>query len=140
MMMMRVNQPTVSDLMNRFFNDFDHNYEVKNYYKPAVNIHENDNEYLLDFMVPGMKKEDFQINLENDLLTVSAEIKNENEEKRDGYSRKEFSFGSFKRSFTLPDTVNADNIKASYNNGILEVTLPKKEEAKPQPARMIEIA
>lgn len=138
-MMMRFSQPTVSDLMTRFMNDFNFDNAAKDCYKPAVNIKENDEGFSLDFMVPGMKKEDFKINLENDVLKVSAELKEEKEEDNQGYYRKEFAFGSFCRSFTLPESVDSENIKASYENGILTVGLPKKEEAKPQPARLIDI-
>ncbi len=136
---MRFSQPTVSDLMNRFMNDFNMENPTRDCYKPAVNITENDEEFSLDFMVPGMKKEDFKINLENDVLTVSAELKEEKKEENRGYYRKEFSYGSFCRSFTLPESIDSENIKASYENGILTVGLPKKEEAKPQPARLIDI-
>jgi HSP20 family protein len=108
--------------------------------KPAVNIRENENEFELDIMVPGMKKEDFKINVESDILTVSAEVTTKDEVKDKEYVRKEFYFGSFNRRFSMPDSVNADKIEANYTNGILVVSLPKKEEAKPQPVRMIEIA
>lgn len=136
---MRMNQPTVSEMMNRFYNEFN-NSEMKDCYRPAVNIKEHDDAFEMSFMVPGMKKEDFKINLEDEILTVSAEVETEKEEKKKGYSRKEFAFGSFKRRFSVPDSIEAEKISAAYNNGILEVTLPKKEEAKPQPARMIDVA
>ena len=89
------------------------------------------------------KKEDFKIEVENDLLTISSEQSNEvvdeKEENKVKYTRKEFSFSSFKRSFTLPETINVDAIKASYENGILSFNLPKKEEALPKPKRLIEL-
>ena len=86
-----------------------------------------------------MTKEDFNLELNDDVLTISSEKKVENEEKKDNYTRREFSFQSFKRSFSLPETVDSANIHAKYENGILTIDLPKKEEAKPQPARTIEI-
>ncbi|GGX09270.1 Hsp20/alpha crystallin family protein [Aquimarina muelleri] len=108
---------------------------------PAVNIKETDDEYTLELAAPGLIKEDFNIELNNDLLIISSEKKIENESEEKGrYTRKEFSYTSFKRSFTLPETANADKIEASYENGMLLIKLPKKEEAKVQPKRWIEIS
>ncbi|MCR9286424.1 MAG: Hsp20/alpha crystallin family protein [Bacteroidetes bacterium] len=113
---------------------------------PAVNIKESDEGFNLELAAPGLGKEDFKLELENDILTISAEKKveketaEENENKTEKYTRREFSFQSFKRTFTLPETVDISNINANYENGVLLVNLPKKEEAKPQPARLIEIA
>lgn len=98
---------------------------------PAVNVHETDNAYEMELNVPGRKKEDFKINLENGLLTVSFEKKEENNTNAAKTLRREFSYQSFKRSFNIDDTVDADNIQAKYDNGILILTLPKKEQAKP---------
>ena len=109
---------------------------------PAVNIKETDHEFALEVAAPGMKKDDFNVEVDKNVLTISSEVKNENEEKKeDGtYSRREFSYASFRRVFTLPDTVNEDKINATYEDGVLKLTLPKKEEALPKPKRMIEIA
>ncbi|MFD2561627.1 Hsp20/alpha crystallin family protein [Aquimarina rubra] len=107
---------------------------------PAVNVKENDNDFVIELAAPGLVKEDFNIELDNDVLMISSEVKNETTEEKDNYTRKEFSYSTFKRSFTLPDTVNSVDILASYDNGILSVTLPKKEEAKVQPKRLIEIS
>ena len=107
---------------------------------PAVNIKENEKEFELELAIPGKKKEDFNIEVDNNVLTVSMEDKNEHEVKEENYTRKEFSYTSFKRAFTLPETVNEEKINAAYTNGILRFTLPKKEEAFPKPKRMIEIA
>jgi HSP20 family protein len=106
---------------------------------PAVNIKENEKEYYLELFVPGRSKEDFTIEIDEAVLTISSEIKKENEEVNDNYSRKEFSISSFKRSFTLPDTIATDKIDANYEGGILKFNLPKKEEALPKPKRMIEL-
>ena len=106
---------------------------------PAVNIKENEKEYYLELFVPGRSKEDFIIEIDEAVLTISSEIKKENEEVNDNYSRKEFSISSFKRSFTLPDTIATDKIDANYEGGILKFNLPKKEEALPKPKRMIEL-
>lgn len=107
---------------------------------PAVNIMENERAFELALSVPGRNKEDFAIEVEDNKLSVASEVKTENEIERPKYTRREFAFKSFKRVFSLPDTVNVDEIKADYVNGILTFTLPKKEEALPKPKRMIELA
>ncbi|MCK9410925.1 MAG: Hsp20/alpha crystallin family protein [Prolixibacteraceae bacterium] len=107
---------------------------------PAVNILEDDNRIQIEVAAPGMKKEDFKIDLEHNRLTVSAEVSTENSESGERYSRKEFSYRSFRRLFNIPvETINGDQIEAAYKDGILLVTLPKREELKPKPARAIEI-
>lgn len=109
---------------------------------PAVNIQESDENFLVAVAAPGKTKEDFNIELDNDVLTISSEEKKESEttENRGRFTRKEFSYSNFKRAFSLPETVDSEKISASYNNGVLEIMLPKKEEAKVPPKRMIEIA
>jgi HSP20 family protein len=107
---------------------------------PAVNIAENDDSYVIEVAAPGLEKKDFSVSLENDCLTISSEKENKSEESNERYTRKEFMYHSFRRSFTLPDTVNSDKIKASHKNGILYVTVPKKDEAVVKPARQIEVA
>lgn len=97
---------------------------------PAANVQENENEFIIDLAVPGMNKADFQIKIENGALSISSEKQEESEDKTDDYTRKEFSYSSFSRSFRLPDSVKEDKIKAKYDNGVLKVSLPKKEEAK----------
>ncbi|WP_417444896.1 Hsp20/alpha crystallin family protein [Joostella sp.] len=116
--------------------------ENKKSFVPPVNIKENDNGFSLELAVPGMKKDDFKVEIDKNVLTVSAEVKNEKEASKENevYSRKEFSFSSFKRVFTLPDTVNNDEINATYEAGVLTLALPKKEEALPKPKRLIDIA
>lgn len=109
---------------------------------PAVNVSENENEYKIDVAAPGMEKNDFKLNFDNGRLTISSEKKNEKEEK-DGelVTRREFSYQSFQRSFTVPETVvDTEKISAKYNNGILHVILPKREEVKPKPAKEIKIS
>lgn len=109
---------------------------------PAVNVKETDEDFYIELAVPGLSKEDFNIELDNDVLTISSETKSEKEtiENKGKYTRKEFSYSSFKRSFSLPDTVEGTAIEASYENGVLLVAIPKKEEAKIQPKRLIEIS
>ena len=108
---------------------------------PAVNIEEKEDKYILEMAAPGKSKKDFNIELDNDLLMISSEIKEENqtEDKERNFTRREFSYESFKRSFTLPETIDTTKIKAAYKNGVLSLDLPKREEAKTQPKRMIDI-
>jgi len=107
---------------------------------PPVNIQENEDEFLVELAVPGKTKADFNIELNNDVLTISSEEKNENSnnEKRK-FTRREFSFKTFKRTFSLPETIDSVKIAANYEQGLLQITLPKKEEAKVQPKRLIEV-
>lgn len=103
---------------------------------PAVNISENENEHLIEVSAAGFEKDQFNIEMEDNKLTISAEIKEENSEdntaketkKQSYYTRREFRSASFKRSFTLPKNVDSENIAASYENGILKLVLPKKAE------------
>ena len=106
---------------------------------PAVNIVESKDDYRIDVAAPGLNKEDFKVNLENNVLTVSSE-KEEKQEEDGKVMRKEFSYYSFSRSFTLPLTVNAEKIRATHKDGILQVIIPKKEEAKEKPSREIKIS
>src|SRR5690606_5042435 len=108
---------------------------------PAVNIKEQDKSFSVELAVPGMKKEDFKIELDKDMLTVSAEISSESESEDEAlYSRREFKYASFKRVFTLPKAIDKDQINASYTDGVLNLTLPKLEAAIPAPKRLVEIA
>ena len=109
---------------------------------PAVNVLENENEFKIDVAAPGMEKKDFKLNYDNGRLTISSEKKDEKEEKNgDVVTRREFSYQSFQRSFTVPETVvDAEKIAAKYDNGILHVILPKREEVKPKPAKEIKIS
>jgi HSP20 family protein len=103
---------------------------------PAVDIFDNDNEIILKAELPGLKKEDIDIHVEDNLLTLRGERKREEEVKEKGFFRSERAYGAFSRSFTLPATVAVKKISADYKDGILAVTLPKAEEAKP---RQIEV-
>jgi len=110
---------------------------------PAVNVVEDENNFHVEVAAPGMKKDDFKVNLENDVLTISSEKKDEDVQKNDqgNYTRREFSYNAFKRSFTLPENqIDVDNIKAVYEDGVLKLALPKKEEAKVKPVREISIS
>lgn len=99
---------------------------------PSVDIVEKQDEYLVEIELPGVRKEDVKITLESNVLTIRGEKKHESEKKEDQYHRVERSYGAFQRSFTLPLTVKGDKIDASYKDGILQIHLPKAEEAKPK--------
>ena len=107
---------------------------------PAVNIREDEKNYVLELAIPGIDKKDLKIDVNEDVLTISSETKNESEESRDGYKRKEFSYTSFSRSFYVPENVNRDKIDANYKDGVLSVELPKQEEEKNKIARQIKIS
>ncbi|WP_339754396.1 Hsp20/alpha crystallin family protein [uncultured Winogradskyella sp.] len=107
---------------------------------PAMNVKEHDDEFEIEFAAPGFSNKDFEVTIDDNILNVCGEKKTELEEKEEDYTRKEFSYNSFKRSLSLPKTVNADqNVKATYKNGILKLNLQKKEEAKEQPKKIIEV-
>lgn len=101
-------------------------------WSPRVDLIENDNEFVLKADLPGIDKKDLKVQVENNMLTISGERKYENEDKSDRYYRNERFYGRFQRSFSLSDRVKADAIKADYKDGVLTVTLPKAEEAKPK--------
>jgi HSP20 family protein len=112
-----------------------------NQFIPKVNIRDAGEAYIVDMAVPGMRKKDFSIELENEVLKIaSKKVTHEVESHNESYLRREFGFAEFERSFTLPDTIDEEKIKASYANGILSVHLFKKEEAKPKPPRTITIS
>jgi HSP20 family protein len=106
---------------------------------PAVNITENKNEYNVSLAAPGMKKDDFKIDMDGNLLTISSETKQEKETKEEKYTRKEFNYSSFSRTFTIPDEINKEKIDAHYENGILRLVLPKKEEARKNLTKSIQV-
>lgn len=106
---------------------------------PAVNIREDEKNYSLELAIPGIDKKDLKIDINEEVLTISSETKNVNEEEKEGYKRKEFSFSSFCRSFYIPENVNRDKIGASYKDGILTVELPKIDEEKTKITRQIKI-
>ncbi|SMG33100.1 Hsp20/alpha crystallin family protein [Arenibacter troitsensis] len=107
---------------------------------PMVNIKETAEDYFVEMAVPGLKKSDFNIVLDNQVLSISTETEEQKDLKEENYTRREFGYASFKRSFTLPETVDEGKIKAKYDEGILSINLPKKEEAKQKPARSIQIS
>ena len=133
----------VPDMMDQFFrNDFLSSFfsDGADYTVPAVNIKELEKGFEIEVAVPGLRKEDFSITLDKGLLTISSESKMENKEESDKYTRREFSFNSFRRSFNLPDSVDMDKIKARHENGILTIVLPKIDEAKMKSTKTIKIS
>lgn len=107
---------------------------------PRVNITETDEDFRVEMAAPGMKREDFHVELDNDTLVIWSELSDNQEENNASYTRREFSYESFRRTFHLPNTVEADKIRAKYEDGILRLSIPKKEEAKRKPARKIKIS
>ncbi len=135
----RERMPYFADLINDLF-DTTITPDFRRTTVPGVNISETDEMYKLEMAAPGLEKDDFKINIENDVLSVSAEKKSESTENNDKITRREYSYSSFNRSFTLPEMVDTDKIAASYNNGIMKIELPKKEEAKPKTPKEIKVS
>lgn len=142
MNLIRFNQHPVN-MLSELMEDFDRNFvfrpQTRNF-TPSVNISETEEGFGLELAAPGLNKEDFKVNLDNNVLTISAELRNENEEKSEKLIRREFSYSSFSRSFSLPKSIDLDKIKADYKDGILKIGLPKREEAKVAVNREISIA
>jgi HSP20 family protein len=131
-----------NDFLNRDWYDWSNqNFSLTNTTIPSVNIKETENEFEVDMAAPGMAKDDFRIELNNSVLTISSE-KQSDSKTNDGknITRREFSYQSFSRSFTLPAIVETDKISAKYENGILRLNIPKKEEAKPKPVKQITVS
>jgi HSP20 family protein len=123
-----VKRSSFPSLLEEFFNSdrfFDADFFKKDWV-PAVNIAEKDNQYEVELAIPGMKKEDIQIQVDRGVLKVSGESKTEKEEKDKKFTRKEFSYSSFSRSFTLPENTDENQIEAKYEDGILKLTIAKK--------------
>jgi HSP20 family protein len=113
-----------SDALEQFWSDE----EVS--WMPSANIKERTNDFKIDLAVPGMDKKDFHVEVENGLLTVSGERKEEAKEENEKLSRREFHYGSFKRSFSLPETADAENINGQYKDGVLSITIAKRDDSK----------
>lgn len=131
--------PVFSRFFEDFFNDepfFSNTFMNR---VPAVNIIENKDAFNVELAAPGLKKDDFKINLDNNLLTIECSKEDSKEEKDERYTRREFCFSSFQRSFTVPNTIDTNKIEAKYEDGVLNITLPKKEEAKEKPVKQIKI-
>jgi HSP20 family protein len=129
---------------DRFFTprlfDLDDDFITGDISSPPANITETNKEFLLDLSVPGMKREDFELEVENGVLTISSEKEEEKKEEDKNYHRREFSYTSFSRTFTLPDNVDENNISAKYDNGMLKITLPKSETTVSKPKKEIKVS
>jgi HSP20 family protein len=140
--------PSMPSLLNDFLADDWLNSSLANWKSsgatlPAVNVRETNDDFRIEVAAPGMKRDDFKVELDNNVLTISSQREDSREEKdKDGgYTRREFSYQSFQRSFTLPETrVEGEKIAAKYVDGILQITIPKREEAKVKPAKQIAVS
>ena len=138
-------QTSLWDPFDNFFNDFFEG-EFKpgrmplNTNVPAANVKEMDDSFHIELAAHGMSKKDFKIELEDDVLSIRAEHKEESEEKKERYTKREFNYSSFIRSFRLPEHVKSDKIKAKYDNGILTLDIPKAEEVAQSKVREISIS
>jgi HSP20 family protein len=122
---------------DEFFND---DFFEEDSLMPAMNVKEHNEDFEIEFAAPGFTKKDFEVTIDGDILHVNGEKSKESEEKEEGYTCKEFSYNSFKRSLKLPNTIKKDqDIKATYKNGILKLNLLKKEEVKATPKKVIEV-
>lgn len=132
-------KPVYTDVFDSFFNSDSFLPKSTVVRIPAVNIAENENEFHIELAVPGLKKEDFKINLEQDQLTISAERKSESTEQDESkkYNRLEYNYSSFMRSFTLPESADHSKIEAEYRDGILFVSIARKDEAKIQSKEIV---
>ena len=127
-------------LLDELFDDRWFNFDTFNQTFPAVNTIEKDNQYLLEIAVPGMDKKDFEIEIQNDLISISSISKQEKEVNDNlNYNRQEFNYNSFHRTFSLPKEVDQSKIKAIYSNGILTITLPKLKEVISKSKKLIEV-
>ena len=141
-MLARVNRNYVPAYWDDFFNDSFFN-QLKsttcNGNTPAVNVSEDDKGYSIEVAAPGIGRKDFNIAIENEVLTISSELKANKEEQKQNFLRREFNYHTFKRSFQLPDTVDQDHIEATHEAGVLKLRLPKKEEEVQKAPRQIEV-
>ncbi len=131
----------LQDRMNKLFEESFRRFrstdlDLAGGFVPAVDIYETDNEIVLKAEIPGVSKEDIKIEVQDGVITLKGEKKVEKEVKEENYHRIERAYGSFQRSFSLPSNVDRDRIKAAYKDGVLEVVLPKKEEAKPREVKI----
>lgn len=128
-------------LLSDFFDNdrFFDSSELRKLSMPAVNVKETEKDFEIEVAAPGLNKKDFKINVDNGVLTISSEKKEEKEQKEKDYTRKEFSYSSFSRSFTLPENVNENDIKANYQEGILKLNVAKKAIAQAKAKKAIEV-
>ena len=144
-LMKKTNGERTPDIFRGFSNIFDEFFRNElmtrdiSGFVPAVNIGEDNDNYFVEIAAPGYSKEDFKVEMVDHMLSISAERQKEESEEQKNYSRKEFTYGSFKRTLSMPETVNEEDIHAKYQDGVLKLTLPKKEESKAKPPKEIDI-
>ena len=140
MNMIRKTTPWFPSLFDEFFTrDFGIDLAPRTHQTPAVNITEKDNAFHLELVAPGKEKKDFDVELEEDTLTISTNSDSGIAEDDTQFTRREFDYASFNRSFRIPETIDTKCIKANYKNGLLSIILPKRKEAIPEPKKQIEI-
>lgn len=140
MNIVRKTNPLFPSLFDEFFTrDYGIDLAPRTNHTPAVNITEKDDAFHLELIAPGKDKKDFDVELEEDTLTISTTAENEIAEDSTQFTRREFDYASFSRSFRIPETIDTKNIKANYKNGLLSIVLPKRKEAIPEPKKKIEI-
>jgi HSP20 family protein len=122
------------DMLSNLFDDMQTGISV-----PAVNIIEGKEDFRIEVAAPGLDKKDFTIDVKNNVLFITSEKRNEDEQNGEKYMRREFSYSSFRRSFSLPNSVDSDKIRATHKDGVLSIQIPKKEEAKEKPPKQIQI-
>jgi HSP20 family protein len=136
------NRPTIGgSMLSDFFDDdrFFYSPWLKGQNMPAVNIKDNEKNYEVEVAAPGYTKKDFNISIENGLLTISAEKKEETEKTEDNYTRKEFGYTSFSRSFALPENTSEEDVQARYEDGVLKLLISKRSQSPAKPKKAIEI-
>ena len=140
MNIIRRTTPWFPSLFDDFFNrEFGIDVTSRTHQTPAVNITEKNNAFFIELVAPGKEKNDFEVVLEKDTLTISTISEKESNEENALFMRKEFDYASFQRSFLVPETINTKNIKANYKNGLLSIELPKRKEATVEPKKQIKI-
>ena len=141
MNIIRKTTPWFPTLFDEFFTrDFGIDLAPRTYQTPAVNISEKEDAFYLELVAPGKEKKDFHVELEEDTLTISTSSDSGIVEDDTQFTRREFDYASFNRSFRIPETIDTKSIKANYKNGLLSIVLPKRKEAIPEPKKQIEIS
>lgn len=142
-----IHKPVLHSFFNDFMNDDFFNRSLSSVIGndtslnfPSVNVVEYENQFKLELAAPGLKKEDFNIEIEEDQIKISAEVKNEEEETTGNYRRREFNYTSFKRTFRIPENIDLEEINANYEQGVLSISLPTKEENTAEKVRRIDIS
>ncbi len=135
---------TAPSVITDFFNDGFFNNELSNFpltrWVPNANVRETEDAYIVELAAPGLEKDEFKVEVQEDLVTIEGQHEEDREERNEEYHRKEFKTTSFKRSFRLPQSIVSDEVDAKYNQGILKLTLPKREEAKSIGKKLIKIS